>query len=338
MQTIQKEIKESVYLCRPNGALNPEAIGWARRPFPICNLKGSPFRKKRWNYWCIADENFLFSVTIADLDYAESVFAYALDFRHQRFTEQTAILPFPGKTKLPPGFGGKVEMDIKGLRARFEDMPAGRLLSCRSEDFGGTVLTAEVKVEIPADEESLNVVVPWSRRRFQFTSKQLCLPATGKVQWGSELYEFKKGRAFATLDLGRGIWPFQTSWNWAAFSGNAGRDRVGVNMGARWTDGTGMNENGILLNGKLFKIFDDIVFQYDEQDLKGPWSMRTKSSSALELDFQPFHERVAETNLLLLRTKVNQLFGLYSGRVRVGRKELKINQLFGWAEDHRARW
>ena len=41
-------------------------------------------------------------------------------------------------------------------------------------------------------------------------------------------------------------------------------DEVGLNMGAKWTDGTGMNENGILLNGCLHKIHEDIVFEYDD--------------------------------------------------------------------------
>jgi hypothetical protein len=149
---------------------------------------------------------------------------------------------------------------------------------------------------------------------------------------------FEPGSAFACLDFGRGIWPYRTVWNWAAFSGRSGADVVGLNMGDKWTDGTGMNENGILLNGRHFKVFDDIIFEYDDRDFMSPWRMRSESSEAVRLEFTPFYDKISSANLLVIRSKCHQLFGHYSGTLQADGRTIPINGILGWAEEQRARW
>jgi hypothetical protein len=49
------ELTEPVDLCAPDGTLSPAALGWSRRPLHRCNLSGHLLRKKRWEYWCVAN-------------------------------------------------------------------------------------------------------------------------------------------------------------------------------------------------------------------------------------------------------------------------------------------
>jgi hypothetical protein len=57
------------------------------------------------------------------------------------------------------------------------------------------------------------------------------------------------------------------------------------------------------------------------------------------LTFTPFMERVAASNLWLIRSEVHQMFGHYNGRVTTaGGETLTVHDLVGWAEDHVARW
>ena len=56
MQHVEREIFTTVELCDAKGQLNPEAIGFARKPLIISNLKGNFMRKKKWNYWCVFGE------------------------------------------------------------------------------------------------------------------------------------------------------------------------------------------------------------------------------------------------------------------------------------------
>ena len=59
----------------------------------------------------------------------------------------------------------------------------------------------------------------------------------------------------------------------------------------------------------------------------------------LDLEFTPFIERVAKTNLLVITSEVHQMFGRYRGTVITDEGEvIKMDGLIGWAEEHHARW
>lgn len=336
MQTIEKEITHPIDLCRPDGTLNPDAAGWSRRPLHACNLSGRFLRKKRWDYWCITNDRCLFSATVSNLDYAAAGFVYALDFASGVFGETIELIPFPRGFVMPQTVEGNQHFKRGGVEISIECRDTVRLRVDAS--VSGKPLKADLVIGRPAAMESLNVVVPWNEKTFQFTSKQHCMPAEGRVTWGAHTFDFSPKDSFACLDYGRGIWPFTTSWNWAAFSARSGDDTVGVNMGARWTDGTGMNENGILLNGKQYKVFSDMDFEYNQADLMAPWHLRTKESDEIDLEFRPFFHRKADTNLGILRTNVSQMIGRYFGTVRAGGKSISIANAPGWAEEHFARW
>lgn len=67
---LETEIRQETNLCDKSGNLNLNAVGWSKKPFHRCNLSNHYLRKKKWNYWCIYDENFLVSFTISNVDYA----------------------------------------------------------------------------------------------------------------------------------------------------------------------------------------------------------------------------------------------------------------------------
>ena len=97
MQHVEREIFTTVELCDAKGQLNPEAIGFARKPLIISNLKGNFMRKKKWNYWCVFGEEIMFSATICHLDYATVCCVYFLTYETQRLYEKTVVLPFSRK-------------------------------------------------------------------------------------------------------------------------------------------------------------------------------------------------------------------------------------------------
>ncbi|MBN2562473.1 MAG: DUF2804 domain-containing protein [Phycisphaerae bacterium] len=337
-QTTSPELTEKVLLCDAEGRLNPEAVGWSRRPLHVCNLKGRWPRKKRWDYWCITSERFFFSATIACVDYLSLGSVYLLDGNTRRLVEQTVIRPLVEAPEMPDTVCGEIRLQLKGLALAFSSEESGVRITATAEDCTGKRLSADLEITRPPGHETLNVVVPWNARTFQFTSKQHDLPTRGTIIWGDESFTCEPDTAFACLDFGRGIWPYRTTWNWAAFSGRAGQDVVGVNMGAKWTDGTGANENGIVLNGTLYKLFEDVRFDYDRSDFMKPWHMRTASSDSVDLTFTPFFDRASRTNLLVLRSEVHQMFGRYTGHLRAGGRTVRVSDVPGWAEEHVARW
>ena len=334
----EREITSEVLLCDEQGNLNPDAIGWSRKPLHTCNVRGQYPRKKKWDYWCITGERFLFSATIAHIDYLSLGAIYFLEYDTSRFAEQAGVKFFSRYPHLLDRVDESVCFSQRRLRLEFHRREDGVDMEVQSKKFGGKPFHASLQIRRPAEQECLNVVIPWNHRRFQFTSKQECLPASGTLTWGGEVLTFSPGSAFACLDFGRGVWPYRTAWNWASFSGYSGSDVVGLNAGAKWTDGTGMNENGILLNGRMHKISEDIEFEYDAKAFMRPWKLKTKESDAVNLEFTPFYEKAGALNLLLISADTHQLFGHFTGTLRVDSKTIVIDRQLGWAEEHRARW
>ncbi len=332
------ELNSPVDLCLPDGRLNSAAIGWSRIPLHRCNLNGRWPRKKRWNYWAITTETHLFSVTVTDLDYAGLVFVYFADFAARQLAEVTQILPFGRGCNLPEYVAADVYYSSTKTQVAMQQTGSGVDLSVAMADFEGRPLSAKFNITIPPQHETLNVVVPWNERTFQFTSKQNTLPATGVVTLGEQETHFIGPQSFACLDYGRGIWPRDCRWNWGCASGVENGRSVGINLGGQWTDGTGSTENGVCVDGRLHKISEDLTWQYDTADFMHPWRMTTPSG-AVDLTFTPFMERVAASNLWLIRSEVHQLFGHYSGQFNMPTGEIfPVHNLVGWAEDHVARW
>lgn len=336
----EPELFEPVELCDQRGNLNPDAIGWSRQPLHLCNLQGHWPRKKRWNYWAVVNSTHLFSVTMSNIDYLGLPFVYLLDFESKTFVEKTLLKPFGTGCHLPPEVSGDVFFKDSAMSIAMVNANGGTQLTVGCPDFNGKPLQAEFFVQNPTAHESLNVIIPWSDRRFQFTSKQNTLPTEGMLTWGEQKIQFSLEDTFACLDLGRGIWPFSSFWNWSSFSTRLPNGkRVGINLGAGWTDGTGMNENALCVDGKLTKISEDIDFIYDKDNFMAPWRLLTTATDRVELEFEPFYERVAKTDALVLGSQVHQMIGTFKGKlIPDNGEELEIENAIGWAEDHQARW
>jgi uncharacterized protein DUF2804 len=334
----EPELTERVLLCAPDGRLNRQAVGWSRHPLHTCNLPPSLARKKKWNYWAITSNNLLFSATIADVDRLQLGGAYLFDRRTHRHIDK-AVVRAPNTIAIPEGVSGDMVIEHPSMRVALTDEGAGTRIRVEASDFGGMRLDADIHIERPAGHETLNVVIPWSDVQFQFTSKQNTLPASGYVQLSDERLEFAEG-AFGCLDYGRGVWPEHTIWNWGSASGVQDGRTIGLNLGGQWTDGTGMTENGICIDGRLTKVSEDFIFEYDRLDWMKPWRVRTAVSDAVDLRFAPEFDRASESGRRdSYFTSAHQMFGCYTGHVTAaGGERINVRDLFGWIEEHEARW
>jgi hypothetical protein len=334
----EQELTEAVDLCGPDGLLNRGAIGWSRHPVHRCNLAGSLARKKKWNYWAVTSKDLLFSATIADVDRLQLGGAYIFQRATRRHIDKTVLQP-AGTIVMPETISGDIAIEHPDMRVALTDEGPGTRIQVQAADFGGAPLEADIIVERPDGHETLNVVIPWSDVQFQFTSKQNTLPATGFIQLGGERLELAPP-AFGCLDYGRGVWPEHTLWNWGSASGVQGGRTVGLNLGGQWTDGTGMTENGLCVDGRLTKISEDLAFEYDRATMMKPWRVRSTETERIDLLFEPEFERASESGRRdSFFTSGHQMFGRYSGRITPdGSESLELRALFGWIEEHEARW
>jgi hypothetical protein len=193
-------------------------------------------------------------------------------------------------------------------------------------------------VQRPVGHESLTVVVPWSTRCFQLNTKENGLPCSGKARVGKRRLELRPERCHGVQDFGRGVWPYRAFWNWGVASGVQGGVRLGVNVGAKWTTGTGANENAICLDGRLHKVMEDLVWEYDAGRPLSPWRVQAPRSGALDLVLEPRAVRRSNLDLRVLRTGGVCVFGRWRGTVLVEGRRLLVRDLPGWAEEFDHRW
>jgi hypothetical protein len=330
--THERELTEPVDLCLPNGSLNPDAIGWSRRPLHRCNLGGPWGRQKRWDYWAVTSQECALSITCANLDYLALVTVALFDFASGKSIERGTIRPLARGLTQGERVGDPVSFRGLGLSVAVQEQDGGTRLRVRARG-----LDADVVVQRHAAHETLSVIIPWSDRRFQFTSKHNTLPATGRVHALGRSYGFSPAnQAFACLDYGRGVWPFRTTWNWASASGTHQGRTIGLQLGGKWTDGTGMTENALCVDGRLHKIGDDVQFAYDTRNFMKPWTL---SSPRVALRFVPFREKTLNVPLVVAGAELHLCFGHFSGTVITDDgTELPIDRLLGWSEEFRGRW
>lgn len=334
----EREITSPVNLCGPDGLLNRDAVAWSRHPIHTCNLPESLARKKKWNYWAVTSDDMLFSATIADVERFQLAGAYFYHRATKRHIDKSVIAG-PGTIAIPVVVAGDMVIDQPDMRVSLTDEGTGTRIRVTAGDFGGQPLEADILVQRPAGHETLNVVIPWTDIQFQYTSKQNTLPASGYVRLGDEKLEFAQP-SFGCLDYGRGVWPEYTLWNWGAASGYQGGRLVGLNLGGQWTDGTGMTENGICIDGRLTKISEDLVIEYDKDRWMKPWRIRTSETDRIDLRFDPEFDRFTETGSReAMFVCTHQMFGNYYGYVTPDSGErIEISDFFGWIEDQEARW
>ena len=326
---IVTEITEAVDMCRSDGRLRHESIGFSRTPLRRPNLRGWG-RNKRWDYWGVVTPRFVLGMTVAGLDYAQLSQVYFYD-RETRLhiTADTTKLG-PGAVVLPDGRPPMtVRSDNRGTKTRFLDEGSRTILR---------LSTPRVEVELSAEPggECLEAVVPWSDKRFQYTLKELARPVSGTVTVDGEVIDVAAGDSFAVLDRGRGKWPYNVSWNWGAGSGVVDGRRIGLQLGGKWTAGTGVTENGLFVDGRLNYWGDELEWTYDLRDESSPWRVR---GEYLDATLTPFHRRHASTNLLVISSSTHQAFGNWSGFAydNQGTRHA-LDGLAGWAEEANNRW
>ena len=328
--TVEREITRPVDLAHGR-RLNPEAVGWSRSPVHRTQISGWG-RTKRWEYWGIVTDRFVVGLTVAGLDYLANCAVYVLDRETGEETARSGIAPLHR-----PRFGDEPG---DGTLHASVGVGAGRVSIKIDDDDDSTSIRVQaqgLRVELEVTRpghDSLAVVVPWSARRFQYTLKDLANPVTGTVTLDGTSHELSAG--WAVLDRGRGRWRYATTWNWGAGSGVVDGSTRAIQVGGKWTDGTGSTENGILVDGRMHKLGEDLRWTYDVSDPSGSWRVQ---GERLDATLTPFHLRRDITEAGVMAVKTHQAFGVWHGTgVLDDGSEVSLDGLVGWAEQSRNRW
>jgi len=142
---------------------------------------------------------------------------------------------------------------------------------------------------------------------------------------------------------------YKTHWIWvsANFYNKEGK-RMGFNFGGGMakTDKSKASEDFFTIEGKT-TLLEPVDVQYDLKTLgETPWRFETKDKDfirkrqrSVQLDFLPQKTFKENINFFVIRSKLVQIFGYFSGTI-VGDdgKEYEIESVKGLADFHYAQW
>jgi hypothetical protein len=329
-----REIIRPVDLQRPDGTLDPAAVGWTRTPLHRTDRVGHVARRwgraKRWEYWALLTPTHIVGLTISSLDYAGLTQLWVLDRASGEQLDEVAVSPLARGTRLPGTYGtGPASARTRRVAALITETEAGTRLRAATAR-----VRLDVLVPLPAGHQRLGVVVPWDERTFQYTIKDVGRTASGRLRVDGHTRRIESG--WATLDHGRGYWPRELAWNWGFGAGVVDGRTVGLQLGGRWTDGTGSTENALVVDGRLHKIRAELTWSWTPGRWTDPWQV---AGDGVDLTFTPFLDRVALTDLRLIRSSTHQCFGTWTGWVRdeTGTRQ-PVDGLEGSVEDVEQRW
>jgi len=339
--THERELTEPVDLCTPDGAALAEAArGWSRRPLHRANLQGQWGRNKRWDYWAVLAGDLVVSAVYSDVDYVGLGDVWWADLVTGETGGHGIAVPRAEGMSLPERPGtAPLRVARDGLDLDITDDAAGTHIRATWTERDGRPGRLDVAVDLPPGHESLNVVIPWSDELFNFTSKHHARAAEGALVVGEHIRTIGAGAgdAWGVLDVGRGRWPSEITWNWGGGAGRAGDHVIGLQVGGKWTAGTGFTENGVIVDGRLTKLGEELQWDYDWDDPLQPWRVRDPGGR-LHAVLTPRFDKHTKLAGHKRGSEVHQVIGTWAGTLTTDDGVLDFAGLQGFAEEARQRW
>lgn len=319
--------------------------GWARQPywqFAAAAIRQAPAQLRQWDFFTVMDDRVAVSLTMANLGFGGFCAAELLDFaagpRHH-----VNIRPFRFPRHLTLSTAPRGE-------ARWQ---AGRNIIHFRPESDDVVLTfrivkalvlpdiqGEVRLRWPKSHQGLSCVFPFPEQAggFFYETKSPGIPATGWVAVAGKRHTFANDKTFAVLDWGRGVWPRQVFWRWAAVSTRLADGRnVGINLGNGFGDTSHGSENAVVVDGILHKL-GKVEWQLDRGDYLKPWRM-TADDERFAMTFTPVYDQHSNANLWIKKFAAHRVWGHYDGKLTLddGRR-IELPKTLGFAEEVWIKW
>ena len=308
-------------------------------------IRAGKLRIKEWDYYLITNDRYGVALTIDDNGYMGLLSASILDFANaeERTVSPMFWLPM-GRTGFPASSAaGDVTKRLKNHFGSFTHENGGRRLRFRIENFrDGKEFSCDLFL---SDEprDSMVIATPFDKpKRFYYNQKIIGMRAEGEVRIGDAVYPFCRDNSFGLLDWGRGVWTYKNTWYWSAAQGAVDGHTFGFNLGYGFGDTSAATENMLFCDGiahKLGQVDFGIPKDANGRDLlTAPWHF-TDDAGRLDLVFTPILDRASKTDVLVICSDQHQVFGRFSGTVRLDDgTEIRLDGFLGFAEKVFNKW
>ncbi|TAL32975.1 MAG: DUF2804 domain-containing protein [Spirochaetes bacterium] len=358
---IQREYTAAVPLLDAKGAL--AAAGWSRRPlfaFDRTRVAAEAERVKIWEHYTFYTDDYAGAVTVSDIGTLGFGSMELLDLKSGKVIVSLIDIVRPGEIVFPADASRDLHFKKGKSFVDFEKKAGTRRLAFRFDNADpDRDVTCELLLK-EASPEALAIVTPFNDPAlFFYEYKMPSLSVKGSLAYGGKVYDFPAGKSFAVLDWGRGAWPRDNRWLWAAGACYVNGELMSVNLGYGFGEKAPATENGIVYRGRVHKL-DKVRWNYDVANYRAPWSF-TANDGRLEMKFTPeflLHSDLKLGEMLgflsqlwsnfsigeimhLLSTKayLNKVFGHYTGfLVLDDGTKIAIEKMPGFAEQMYQVW
>ena len=307
------------------------------------DIKAKKSRIKEWDYYYFGDDEYGVALTIADNSYMALISATVLDFKEKKEWTKSYMKWFTGGSLCLPSTsedGDLCDEEDNKYNFKFLNKKGQRHLICHLKNLREKY---DFKCDVTLkrnNDSSMVIATPFKDhpRHFYYNQKINLLSAEGSFKFGPISHKFNN--ALGVLDWGRGVWTYSNTWYWSSLNGSYKGHLVGFNLGYGFGDTSAASENMFFYDNKVFKLEDvkfNIPLKNGKEDYLGKWTF-TSEKGDIDLVFEPLIDRYSNTNALVIQSKQHQVFGKFSGTIKVGKDSYKFENLIGFAEKVKNRW
>ncbi len=286
-------------------------------------------RGKRWMYVIIASDEVICCAAIVRMGYASNAFAFVVDRQQSRsIADVTALGPaFIAAVGHRAGEGADAKFGL-GPKQFSIDRPFG------SKNYFINIRAPRLRIEARLSTANapppLSVITELSEGRFGTTEKRALLEVEGTVNAGGKKFDLKG--AWGGYDYTAGLLERHTAWKWAF---GMGRSTDGKPLAYNLTEGfVDHRECVVWRDGQLVRL-GPAHFLFDKQRLLEPWRVHTDK---LETDFAPTYLHEERHNLLVIRSRFQQIGGAFRGKLVLPNETIAFEKLAGVTEDQDTLW
>ncbi|CAF4265077.1 unnamed protein product [Rotaria sp. Silwood2] len=346
--------------------LKTNEFGRYKKPFSIVDyswVSSSKFFNfialKHWDFKSISTSRYFITAAIANFNYLANAFVYVVD----RTNPDKQFYQYASRSFLAQAIKEQAKSSIDGC-THFNQSSVEYIRLCYNAKEkvyeidvnvpmnNGLQVSFDFKIEYSNEnDQSMVLVYPVEETRPAYTHKIAALPARGKIKIdNNKEEEFLDG--LSSMDWTLAYAERLSRWKWVCFSvvgtnsSNNEPIAIGINLSdIIYNDNNGISmENAVWIGGQVHTV-NRIAYELPEKQYLTSQSWQIYSTGdtnsktpKIRLSFQPWGSQEEHINMFLLAGDFVQAFGIYNGTIELFDNTYVIENGFGVAENHYAKW
>lgn len=302
---------------------------------PMGRRRGALARWRRFHqfqYFGLISETLIGGCALADLRLLGVGFVYLYHPASGRRVARQFRLPLGLATRFSQApDDGVCELEWRGNRLRMDNRDGVKRLEVRLDDG--------LRIDARFDEQAfqpMHICTPTGPTGWVYARKVAGVRCQGHIHSALGDFDLEALDCFAHHDWSAGFMRPETYWNWACLSGAVQGRRVGLNLSCGVNE-TSYSENCYWLDGELCPV-GGVRFAFDADQPLAPWRIHS-GDGQVELRFEGSGLHAERVNALLVASNFKQVYGRFSGWLRPpGQPPIRLDNLWGFVEDHYAKW